>query len=232
MAEALSAGCTATTGVVTVAHHKGGQINDVQSVLAHELAHLALGTALGERAPRWLNEGFAYLHSSDWSMARMQTLTGLAWSGDVIALADIDERFPAAENEVHKAYAQSYDMVAFLARRGRYADHRDDGDRWPFRLFLARIAAGASVDEAARVAYGTNLYDLFSEWYEDLRSRYMIVPASLFGLFVWTLGAVLLILGYLRKTRNNKRTLARWDEEEQAREAALAITPSSLSSEI
>lgn len=208
----------ADLGVVTVAHASGTNINDVLSVTAHELSHLALGAALHGRAPRWLNEGFAYLHSSDWSMARTQTLTGLAWSGNTIPLHALDDSFPAAEIEVHKAYAQSYDLVAFLARRGRYADKKDEGDRWPFRNFLGYVAAGESVNDAALRAYGTSMNDLYEEWYEDLRARFMMVPASLFGLFVWTFAAFLLIVGYIKKSRSSKRTLARWEAEEHARE--------------
>lgn len=212
-------------GVVSVAHSSGTELNDVLSVTAHELSHLALGAALHDRAPRWLNEGFAYLHSSDWSMARMQVLTGMAWSGNTIPLANLDSSFPAAEIEVHKAYAQSFDFVAFLARRGRYIDKDDDGDRWPFRNFLAHIADGRTTDEAARKAFGASLSSLYGEWYEDLRSRYMLVPASLFGLFVWSFAALLLVIGYWRKSRTTKRILAIWEAEERARSEALVVPP-------
>ncbi len=216
-------------GVVTIAHASGTELNDVLSVTAHELSHLALGAALHDRAPRWLNEGFAYLHSSDWSIARMQVLTGMAWSGNTIPLANLDSSFPAAEIEVHKAYAQSYDFVAFLARRGRYVDKEDEGDRWPFRNFLAHIADGRTTDEAARKAFGVGLTKLYGEWYEDLRSRYMLVPASLFGLFVWSFAALLLVIGYMRKTRKAKRILAIWEAEERARSEALLVPPLSVS---
>ncbi len=207
-------------GIVSVAHASGTELNDVLSVTSHELSHLALGAALHGRAPRWLNEGFAYIHSSDWSMARMQVLTGLAWSGNTIPLANLDSSFPAAEIEVHKAYAQSYDFVAFLARRGRYIDKEDEGDRWPFRNFLAQIAAGKTPNDAALKTFGASLNTLYGEWYEDLR---MLVPASLFGLFVWCFAALLLVIGYFRKSRKVKRILAIWEAEEQARtEAAIA----------
>lgn len=204
-------------GVVTIAHYSGAELTNPLSVTAHELSHLALNAALHNRAPRWLNEGFAYLHSSDWSAERTQTLVGMAWSGNTIPLRDLDRSFPAEEIEVHKAYAQSYDFVAFLARRGRYSDKKDEGDRWPFRVFLGRIAQGEDVDEAALKAYGTSIIDLYEEWYEDLRTRYMLIPASLIGLFMWTFAALLLIIGYVRKSRQAKRILAVWEQEEKAR---------------
>jgi len=202
-------------GVVVVAYRNGPMPADVGSVVTHELAHMALGAALGDRAPRWLHEGFAYLHSSDFSLDRTRTLTGMAWSGDVIPLADLDRSFPAQEIAAARAYAQSYDLVSYLARRGRSAGPDDDGNRWPFRRFLAAIAAGVPIDDAAVEAYSADLRTLFDEWRESLRQRYLMLPAGLFGMLIWVFAAVLLVLGFLRKRRLGRRTLARWAEEEE-----------------
>ncbi len=201
-------------GVVVVAYRRGPMPSDVRSTVRHELAHLALGAALGARAPRWLHEGFAYLHSSDFSIDRTRTLTGMAWSGDVIPLAELDDSFPAAEIAAARAYAESYDFVAFLARRGRSAEHDDDGNPWPFRRFLAMVAGGTPIDQAARQAFSADLAHLFAEWKETLRQRYLMLPAGLLGVMVWILAAVLLVLAYLRKRRLSRKTLAHWEAEE------------------
>ena len=201
-------------GVVVVAHRRGPAPADVGSVVTHELAHMALDQALGDRAPRWLHEGFAYLHSSEFSIDRTQTLTGMAWSGNVIPLADLDRSFPAAEVAAARAYAQSYDLVSYLARRGRRVAADDDGNRWPFRQFLALIASGTPMDEAARQAYSADLRTLFDEWQESLRQRYMMMPVGLFGALVWVFGALILVLAYLRKRRLGRKTMARWEAEE------------------
>ncbi|HEU5058005.1 MAG TPA: hypothetical protein VFU21_15850 [Kofleriaceae bacterium] len=201
-------------GVVVVAYRRGPMPADVRSTVRHELAHLALGAALGARAPRWLHEGFAYLHSSDFSLDRTRTLTGMAWTGDVIPLAELDDSFPAAEMAAARAYAESYDFVAFLARRGRSAASDDDGNRWPFRRFLALVAGGTPLDRAARQAFSADLAHLFAEWKESLRQRYLMLPAGLLGVLIWVAASVLLILAWLRKRRLNRRTLARWEEEE------------------
>src|SRR5262249_30893750 len=53
-------------GVVVVAMRgRDGAVLDWERTLVHELAHMALDRALGGRTPRWLTEGFAYLHSAD-----------------------------------------------------------------------------------------------------------------------------------------------------------------------
>ncbi len=203
-------------GVVVVATRRQSDPIDVDATVAHELAHMALDAALGQRAPRWLHEGFAYLHSSDWSLARARTLTGMAWSGNVIPLADLDRSFPAREAAAQRAYAQSYDFVVYLAQRGRSPQPDDDGDIWPFRNFLAAIAAGDDIETAARYAYHAGMHELYAEWYESLRQRYLTVPVGLFTLLVWVFAAALLIVGYIRKRRQNRRRLALWADQETA----------------
>lgn len=201
-------------GLVVVATRREAQPIDVPRVVEHELAHLAMGAALHGRAPRWLDEGFAFVQAAELSIPRTYTLTGMAWTGDVIPLSVLDAQFRGSQAAVDRAYAQSYDFVTFLARRGRYPDRHDDGNRWPFRQFLAEIAAGRSPAQAAWAAYGAGLPELFEEWRVDLRDRYLMIPSSLFALGLWVLAAVLLVIGYARRRRLNRITLERWEREE------------------
>ena len=168
-------------GVISVALRRGPNVLDPVFTLRHELGHLALGAALGDRAPRWLHEGFAYQHSPEYSRDRVETLAGMAWFGKVIPLEDLEVGFPAAEAPASRAYAESYDFVGYLANRGHYADRDDDGDRRALREFLREMSAGKSVDEAARQAYGVGIDELFDEWKADLSRRYLLVPASVFA---------------------------------------------------
>lgn len=210
---------SADLGVILVAMRRGAQYEDPATTTRHELAHIALGAALGERAPHWLHEGFAYQHSREWSWQRAETLAGMAWFGSIIPIEALDSSFPAEEMVAHRAYAESYDFVGFLSRRGRYEDESDDGDRWPFRRFLADLGRGADPDVAARSAFGRSLKQLFDEWKVDLSQRYMLMPAGLFGLALWILCALLLVLAYLRRRRMNKRRIAQWDLEDARRRA-------------
>lgn len=207
-------------GIAGIALRRGAHIVDPVATLKHELAHLALGAAIGDRAPRWLHEGFAYQHSAEWSWDRAETLAGMVWFGGVIALDDLDRSFPAEESPAHRAYAQSYDFVGYLSRRGRWEDAADDGDRWPFRRFLTHLGKGAPIDAAAIKAFGKPVRALFDEWRDELTNRYLTAPIGVLGLAVWILCALLLTLGWWRKRRYNKRRLAQWERDERAQEAA------------
>lgn len=203
-------------GVVSIATRKGAQFEDAEATLRHELAHIALGAALGD-VPRWLHEGFAYQHSAEWSWERTETLAGMIWFRSVIPLHQLDRSFPAQESATHRAYAESYDFVGFLSRRGRWDDASDDGDRYPFRRFLAEIARTRDIDRAAVAAFGRPVASLFQEWEEDLRNRLMFAPVGLFALGLWVLAALLLVLGWARRKRQARATLARWAAEEETR---------------
>jgi hypothetical protein len=215
-------------GVISVATRRGANLVDTESTLKHELAHIALGVALGKRAPHWLHEGFAYQHAGEWSWDRMETLAGMAWFGGIVPLDELDRTFPAEELPAHRAYAQSYDFVGYLSRRGRYDDKADDGDRWPFRRFLTIVGQTGDLDAAAKTAFGRPMRELFEEWRSDLTNRYMLAPIGLLGLAIWILCALLLVIGYLRKKRNNRKRMTKWDEEEKREDEAIAAAMAAL----
>jgi hypothetical protein len=203
-------------GQISIALRRGSTVVDPEPTLRHELAHLALGAALGDRAPHWLHEGFAYQHSSEWSWDRTETLAGMAWFGGIIDINELDHSFPAEEMPANRAYAESYDFVGYLSRRGAYEDTQDDGDRWPFRRFLAEVSHGKDLDAAAVKAFGKPIGGLFDEWRDTLSKRYLYAPIGLLGLAVWVLCAVLLSLAWWRKRRINRKRMAAWDLQERA----------------
>ena len=118
------------------------------------------------------------------------------------------------EDEAELAYAESYDFVVFLARRGRWADDRDDGSRAAFHQLLAELAGGRSLDDAAVSAFGRPLAALEAEWLESVRARYLWFPLGAAATLVWVLGGALLVLAWLRRTVQKRRRLRQWAREE------------------
>ncbi len=203
------------SGVVLVAAiGRNGELLDAPRTLTHELAHMALDKALGGTVPRWLTEGFAYLHSSDFSWERAATLSGAVIGRRLVRLRELEGAFPARESAVALAYAESYDFASFLAQRGRWPDSRDDGSRVAFQQFLAELARGRGMDAALTSAFGRTLDQLEQEWSQSLEDRYFWIPVGLGGATLWTGAALLLFLGYLRRKRQMKRRLGVWEIQE------------------
>jgi hypothetical protein len=209
-------------GVISVATRRGGSLVDPTETMRHELAHIELGAALGDRAPHWLHEGFAYQHSAEASFDRIETLAGMAWFNGIVPLDELDHSFPAEEAPANRAYAESYDFVGYLARRGRYEDTADDGDRYPFRRFLTLVGQTGDVNGAAIAAFGKPIHALFDEWKDTLSQHYLFAPIGLFGLGLWILCALLLTLAWRRRRRQNQRRIAQWEREEHAFGEAMA----------
>jgi hypothetical protein len=208
--------------VISVATRRGGQLVDPTSTLRHELAHIALGAALGDKAPHWLHEGFAYQHAGEFSFDRMETLAGMAWFHGIIELDQLDRSFPAEEAPANRAYAEAYDFVGYLSRRGVYEDTHDDGDRYPFRRFLTLVGQTGDLDHAATKAFGKPIHALFDEWRDTLQQRYLLAPIGLIGLAVWVLCAVLLALAWRRRRRQNRTRIAQWERDERAFDEMMA----------
>ncbi len=212
-------------GVLSIAMRRGGTFVDPVATLEHELAHLALGAAVGDRAPRWLHEGFAYQHSPEWSWDRTETLAGMAWFGGIVPYDELATRFPDEELPANRAYAESYDLVGYLTMRGRWEDGSDRGDRRPFRELLAELSHGSTIDQAAIRAYGVPMRALYDEWRDSLGKRYLFAPVGLLALAVWVLAAILLAFAWRKRRRQYRTRIAMWEREEAAAAAAREPEP-------
>jgi hypothetical protein len=196
--------------VVVAARGRGGELLDMDRTLSHELAHMALDKTFGENpVPRWLTEGFAYLHSSDFSLARAATLTGAVIGRKLVPLWQLEHAFPAREDEAALAYAESYDFVAWAASH----------DPWGYRRFLAVLSTGVTLDEASRQSFGRRWVDIQDEWLASLRDRYLWTFVGAGAALLWVFGAVLLVLGWWRRRKQARATLRRWELEEAMEDA-------------
>jgi hypothetical protein len=185
---------------------------DLKQVFRHELAHLALHDAVGERdVPRWFNEGFAVLASGETSFDRMYELWMATLADRLIPLSEVERTFPNDESKVNIAYAQAVDVVRFLVRREEA--HR-------FRSLVQSLREGHDLDRAMRHAYAVDLATLEHEWREDVAKRYTFFPVFFSGTAVWALVLGLFVVGWRKRRKRARVTLERWARDE-AREDAL-----------
>jgi len=184
---------------------KGGGI-DIEQVLRHEYAHLALATALkGNEAPRWLAEGFAMLQSREWNLSWTYTLSRGVLTKGLISLEQLSHGLPEDEYQAELAYAEYFSFVSYIKT--------ELGPEALPRL-IRGLSYGLDTETAVRQATGLGLEDLERRWKEELKRRYSWIPIVTSFFSLWFLASLLFLLSYWLKRRRAKRKLAEWEREE------------------
>jgi hypothetical protein len=191
---------------------------DPIEVLRHELAHLALHERLGDRPPRWFDEGYASVAAREWRREdALSANVALALRGTP-SLEQLEESFAGGPMAAQSAYALSYRAVSDLAALDRTRG---------LTLFFRYWEENPTLDAAVRRAFGVTLAGFEQDFRSRTRRRYgglaLFADLSLVAFVV----AVLLMPFYVaRRSRNRRRLTALLAAEAAAeraeRESALA----------
>jgi hypothetical protein len=183
--------------------HQG---TDLSQTLKHELVHAAVDDAFGEnRVPHWFNEGLAIFDSGEGSLTRRQTLLDASAMHRLIPMHELDPQFADGSLNVDLAYAESGDFVRYLRREPAR-----------FNALVERTKGGQPFERALADAYGTDLRTLEYQWKTEIEKVTDWMPGVLTGSFMWAVGAIILILGYVRRKFRDRTVRAHWDAEELA----------------
>jgi hypothetical protein len=177
--------------------------DSLESLVLHEVVHLALNVRAGERPlPRWFHEGVAVSVESGWGIGSRARLL-LAAARDP-GLDDVDRLFASDRApETSTAYLLSAALVEDVRRRhglavpGAIAARVADGDTFDRAFFLT---TGETVDEAAANAWRV---------YRGLRW----LPVLTAGSAIW--GAILTLAVVAFFVRVRRRRAKAWEEEER-----------------
>ncbi len=175
----------------------GSGAGDPEVVLRHELAHLALHERLGDKPPRWFDEGYASLAAREWQREdALAANVALALRG-APSLDELEESFNGGSNAAQSAYALSYRAVADLASLDRERG---------LTLFFRYWEQGASLDVAIRRAFGVTLAGFEKEYQSRTRRRYgaLAVLADL-SLVLFVVSVLMLPFFLSRRLRDRKR---------------------------
>ena len=175
-------------------------------VLRHELLHVLLARHVDPaNLPRWFNEGLAMILSRENRFSNMFQVARMYTRRQIIDYDALPYVFsePGNETQFGMAYAQSLSMTKYL--RDRVGEDTfwaivDDLKTKPFDRALAEHAALTPAK-------------LFEEWKGSLWTS-ALGWSLISGISVFQVGAILLVIGYLRKRRRARRKLKEWAEEE------------------
>jgi hypothetical protein len=169
---------------------------DMQETFEHELSHVLLLRATGERPPRWFIEGVAIHQAGQDLIERFERVSQSTIAGGPLPFSQLVEGFPAGPGGRSLAYAQSGLFLAFLVERFGKARLQE---------LITAMAYGMEFDEAVARIYGRDLADLEREWAGTL-GRFSWLMALSNDWTLWTAGSLLLLLAvYLRVRRNRAR---------------------------
>jgi hypothetical protein len=178
----------------------GSEAGDPQEVLRHELAHLALHERLGDRPPRWFDEGYASVAAREWRRDDVLAANvALALRG-APSLEQLDSSFSGGSVAAQSAYALSYRAVTELASL--------DPARG-LSLFFDYWTRSPSLDVAVRRAFGITLAGFEHEFQTRTRRRYggLALFADL-SLLLIVLSVLLFPFFVARRVRDRRRLAA------------------------
>ena len=175
----------------------GSEAGDPLETLRHELAHLALHERLGNRPPRWFQEGYASVAAREWRRDDvLATNVALALRG-APTFEQLEASFAGGSVTAQSAYALSYRAVTELASL--------DPERGLTLLFQYWVDA-RNLDVAIRRAFGMTLAGFEKEFQKRVQRRYglLALVANLSLVFLVT-GVALLPFFASRRARDRRR---------------------------
>jgi hypothetical protein len=190
----------------------------LESVLAHESAHLILHDAVAGRLPLWFEEGVATAQGRRWSAADAWAYSRALLTSDVPSLAALDTSFHASADEAEIAYVASFSFVSWSERR--YG-----------RDFIARIlreTKSRPFAAAWRMVAAEPLARAEADWRRASLIRYRWIPVITASSTFWILISLLAIWAGMRRRALARAARERWPDEERAEEPADENGPEGL----
>jgi hypothetical protein len=180
--------------------------DSLESVVRHEVAHLALTTRAGGRPlPRWFHEGVATSVDTGWkTAARLHLLLAILARPD---LTELTRLFASpSQSETTQAYLLSALLVHDLRER--------HGPAVPGAI-AGRVAAGTTFVDAFRLETGATPDAAALDAWAGYRRWTAWVPAVTSPAAAWTLILALAPVAFVAQRRRRARRRQVWDEEER-----------------
>ena len=184
--------------------------DSLETVVAHELVHLALAVrAGGGQLPRWFHEGVAMSVESGWDLGSQLRLL-VAAVGDP-SLADLNHLF-ASDTQPDNATA--YLLAAALVSDIR----RTHGAATPGAI-AARVAGRVPFRQAFAAETGEVPETSADRAWASYRRLGSWLPVLTNAGVLWLAILLLAVVAFVRSLRRRAQQRRRWDDEEAAEEA-------------
>lgn len=198
------------TGEILIARHgPDGAPTNLEELLRHEMAHVALHRATaGAELPRWFHEGIAESLDGTLSFGRTQTLASAVFGRGVPDLERLEEHFHGTDGpEAAVAYAAARDLVDFM--RGY------DGTGMKLRQLITELHEGKRFEVGVIRAYGQGLEEIVGQWRKGLPGRFVWYPLAASGGLPFIFVAPLVAIAWIRRRRAVRRGYERLELQDR-----------------
>jgi hypothetical protein len=184
----------------------------LRSTLKHELCHLLLHHYIDRsNMPKWFDEGVCQWASDGIAEIIMDykrsDLSRAVLSGRYFRMRELNAGFPKDKNSLQLAYAQSKSLVDFISREyGKEA----------ILTVLNNLRFGLSFERAIRESVSISFKELEREWLDDLKRRntwFTYLTIHMYE-FLFVLGALIVVIGFVRVIIKKRRYKDMDDDEE------------------
>ncbi|UCE07309.1 MAG: hypothetical protein JSW07_04560 [bacterium] len=180
---------------------------DNEAIAIHELTHIILDRAVKENPiPRWFNEGLAVYYSGEKGYASSTLVSKALVTNSIIPLSDIDEVLQFHVDKAQLAYQQSYLAVDYLFR-----EFGNDA----VKTIIHKMGEKLNLNQAFIEVIDLDLWEFEQQWYEHIKQKYRWHFLVEFDNYLWVLILALFVLGFIIIRRRNKRTIQRWQQEDE-----------------
>jgi len=180
---------------------------DNEAIAIHELTHIILNRATHVNPiPRWFHEGIAVYYSGEKGYASSTLVSKALVTNSIIPLNDIDEVLRFHKDKAQLAYQQSYLAIDYLFRQ-----YGSDA----VKKIIFMLGEGLDLNQAFIEVLDLDLWEFEEEWYEHVKRKYRWHFLVEFDNYLWVLILALFIIGFMIIRRRNKRTIQRWQEEDE-----------------
>jgi len=181
--------------------------DSLESVIRHEITHLALTRQAGGRPlPRWFHEGVAVSVDAGWGFTAQLRLLGAMLEG--AETARLGQLFASdAESEARQAYLLSAVLIEDIRRRS--------GADTPGAI-AARVASGVPFQRAFQMETGETPDAAAARAWEAYRRWTAWIPAITSASAMWTLILLLAFAAYAVQLRRRAQRRRAWDDDDFA----------------
>jgi hypothetical protein len=178
----------------------------LESVLRHEVVHLALTTRAGGGAlPRWFHEGVAVSVETEWNVGSdvRLVLAARRYPG----MADLARLF---ESDTYLGNADAYRLAAALVNDIR----EQHGPAVPGHI-AARVSTGVPFERAFELETGETSDAAATRVWEQYRRWTAWLPVVTGESAIWTAILALAFVAFVAQFRKRARRRRQWAEEEE-----------------